>query len=128
MPCQEVNIVMKPSFEELLLKIQTENDPEHMENSLRRSGIRNNIAQRKLRKDRQNELSTPPLNFEEEPLTTYNLKNQEEYELAKPLVDKTVEEFKRKQEQRKKEIEAEMNRQTFRGVDDIRRYLTQNPK
>ena len=119
---------MKPSFEELLLKIQTENDPEHMEKSLKGSGIRNNIAQRKLRKDRQNELSTPPLNFEEEPLTTYNLKNQEEYELAKPLVDKTVEEFKRKQEQRKKEIEAEMNRQTFRGVDDIRRYLTQNPK
>jgi hypothetical protein len=103
MPCQEVNIVMKPSFEELLLKIQSKNDPElllkiqsendpkHMENSLRRSGIRNSIAQRKLRKDRQNELSTPPLNFEEEPLTTYNLKNQEEYELAKPLVDKTVE-------------------------------------
>jgi hypothetical protein len=131
---------MKPSFEELLLKIQSKNDPElllkiqsendpkHMENSLRRSGIRNSIAQRKLRKDRQNELSTPPLNFEEEPLTTYNLKNQEEYELAKPLVDKTVEEFKRKQEQRKKAIEAEMNRQTFRGVDDIRRYLTQNPK
>jgi hypothetical protein len=118
---------MKPSFEELLLKIERENDPAHMKKSLTGSGIRNAIAQRKLRKDRQNELSTPPLNFEDEPTITYNLKNQEEYELAKPLVDRTVEEFKKKQEQRRKEIDDEMRRKSFEGVNDIRRYLTQNP-
>lgn len=119
---------MQPSFEDLLLKIQRENDPEHTKKSLTGSGIRNAIAQRKLRKDRQNELSTPPLNFEDEPIKTYNLRNQEEYEIAKPLVDKTVEEFKRKQEERKKEIEEEMNKKTFKGVDDIRRWLTQPSK
>jgi hypothetical protein len=98
-----------------------------MTNSLTKSGIKNAIAQRKLRKDRQNELSTPPLKFEDEPTITYNLKNQEEYELAKPLVDRTVEEFKKKQEQRKREIADEMRRKSFEGVNDIRRYLTQNP-
>ena len=117
---------MKPSFEELLSKIETENDPEHMKKSLTGSGIKNAIAQRKLRKDRQNELSTPPLKFEDEPTITYNLRNQEEYELAKPLVDRTVEEFKKKQEQRRREIADEMRRKSFEGVNDIRRYLTQN--
>jgi hypothetical protein len=121
-------MIMQQSFEDLLLKIQTENDPEHMKKSLTGSGIRNAIAKRKERKDRQNELSTPPLNFEEEPSKMHNLRNQEEYEIAKPIVDKTVEEFKKQQEQRKKEIEEEMRRQTFQGIDDIRRYLMQKPK
>jgi len=119
---------MPKSFEELLLQVQRENDPEHMKKSLTGSGIRNAISQRKERKDRQNKLSTPPLNFEEEPSKIYNLRNQEEYEIAKPIVDKTVEEFKKQQEQRKKEIEDEMRRQTFQGIDDIRRYLMQTPK
>ena len=119
---------MQQSFDDLLLKIQRENDPEHTKKSLTGSGIRNAIAQRKLRKDRQNELSTPPLNFEDEPSEMYDLRNPEEYAIAKPLVDKTVEEFKRKQEERKKEIEEEMNKKTFKGIDDIRRWLTQAPK
>jgi hypothetical protein len=119
---------MSKSFEELLLQVQRENDPEHMQKSLKGSGIKNAIAKRRERKDRQNKLSTPPLNFEEEPSKTYNLRNQEEYEIAKPIVDKTVEEFKKQQEQRKKEIEDEMRRQTFQGIDDIRRYLMQKPK
>lgn len=119
---------MPQSFEDLLLKIQTENDPEHQQRSLKGSAIRSAIAQRKSRKDRQNELSTPPLNFEEEPSEMYDLSKPEEYAIAKPLVDKTVEEFKKQQEQRKKEIEEEMRKQTFKGIDDIRRYLTQTSK
>jgi hypothetical protein len=117
---------MQQSFEELLLKIQRENDPEHMEKSLKGSAIKNAFAQRKLRKDRQNELSTPSFNFQDEPTKMYDLSKPEEYAIAKPMVDQTVEKFK--EEQRKKEIEEELLKKTFKGVDDIRRWLTQTPK
>jgi hypothetical protein len=107
---------MKPSFEELLLKVQSEMDPQHTEKSLKNSAIRNAFAKRAARKDEINRASTPEFNFEDEDVSkVYNLKNPEEYQIAKSLANQSVEKFKKEQEEKLKSL---------KGVDDIRRILS----